>query len=60
MIQDGFMIMYIKDEQAHPVPMSNKEWETLQQVIPTIFGPGTIKVSDEPMGEVVNLAEEDK
>ena len=57
MIPDGFIIMYVKDEQAYAVPMSNEQFDTLQIFIPTILSPGTIKVIDKPMGEVVNLAE---
>ncbi len=56
MIQDGFIIMYVKDEKAHAVPMSNEQYDTLQMFISAILGPGTIKVIDEPTGEVVNLA----
>ena len=57
---DGFMLIYIKDKKGHAVVMSQEQWNTLQAFIPAIFGNETIQVIESDMGDVYNMADEEK
>ncbi|MDA3938514.1 MAG: hypothetical protein PF693_04290 [Spirochaetia bacterium] len=59
-IEDGFMLLYVKDGDAYPVPMSIAQWKILQSVIPSIMGQGTVKVLGESTGKVQNISTKGK
>lgn len=54
-MQDGFILMYVKDNTIYPVAMSKEQYEMLHILIPNMM-PGTLSiVKDRPQGEAVNL-----
>ena len=56
-MENGFMLIYAKDNKAHAVVMSNEQYNTLQALIPAIFGNETIQVIESDMGDVYNMAD---
>jgi len=51
-LEDGLILMYIKDGKIYPIAMSQEQYDLLQ-VLGKAFEP--IKVIDKPQGEAVNL-----
>ena len=58
-MQDGFYLIYCKDNQAFPVVMNNKEFLLLQSILPKIMKQ-PINVIDKSMGEVYNMNNKEK
>lgn len=58
MIDDGFVLMYVKDNELYPVAISSDQLEALRFLVPAMI-PGTISiVMDKPQGKAINLVKE--
>ena len=52
-MQDGLVLMYVKDGVVYPVALTEEEYATLQ-MLGQVFNPVTV-ITDKPQGEALNL-----
>lgn len=59
-MQDGLILMYVKDGTGYPVAMTQEQWDILQFIVPTMILNGKVRVvEDRPVGRAVNLIEKE-
>ena len=58
-MQDGLILMYVKDDTVYPVAITQEQYDMLQIVVPGAVLDGKINLIDKPQGQAINLIEKE-